>query len=100
MTGLTPHDLADDVAKCVRALGPGPVVMLGHAFGNFLARVATGDHPHLVTAVLLAAAEASKVPKDVSKTPFVVGDPSVLKAERLSALQRPSSRPTTTRASG
>ena len=88
MTGLTLHDLANDVATCIRSLGSGPVVMLGHAFGNVLARVVTTDHPDLVRAVVLAAAEGSKVPEDVGKTPFVAGDPSVPEADRLAALRK------------
>ena len=88
MTGLTLHDLANDAALCIRAFGPGPAVMLGHAFGNVLARVVTTDHPDLVTAVVLAAAEASKVPEEVSRTPFIAGDPSVPEAERLAALRQ------------
>ena len=33
MRGLTLHDLADDVAMCLRALADRSVVMLGQAFG-------------------------------------------------------------------
>ena len=88
MTGLTLHDLADDVAMCIRQMSDGPVVMLGHAFGNVLARVVTTDHPDLVRAVVLAAAEGSKVPEDVSKTPFVAADPSAPEADRLAALRK------------
>ena len=65
-----------------------PVVILGHAFGNILARVVTTDHPDLVKAVVLAAAEASKVPEDIGKTPFTAGDPSLPKSERLAVLRK------------
>ena len=88
MSGLTLHDLADDVATCIRQIGDGPVVMLGHAFGNVLARVVTTDHPDLVRAVVLAAAEGSKVPEDVGRTPFVAADPSAPEADRLAALRK------------
>ena len=88
MTGQTLHDLANDVAMCIRALGGGRAVMLGQAFGNVLARVVTTDHPELVTAVVLAAAEASKVPEDVGNTPFIAGDPTKPAAERLAALRK------------
>ena len=88
MTGLTLHDLANDVAMCIRSLAGGPVVLLGQAFGNVLARVVTTDHPDLVTAVVLAAAEGSKVPEDVGNTPFVAGDPSAPEADRLAALRK------------
>ena len=75
MTGLTLHDLVNDVAMCIREMGNGPVVMLGQAFGNVLARVVTTDYRDVVKAVVLAAAEGSKVPDDIGKTPFVAGDP-------------------------
>ena len=88
MSGLTLHDLADDVARSVRALSEPPVVMLGHAFGNVLARVVTTDHPDLVRAVVLAAAEGSQVPPDIRQTPFIAGDPSRPEGERLDALRR------------
>jgi pimeloyl-ACP methyl ester carboxylesterase len=62
MTGLTLHDLANDVALAIRSSSKGPVVLLGHAFGNLLARMVTTDHPALVKAVILAAAQASTSP--------------------------------------
>ena len=68
------HDLAEDVALCIQARCQEPVVLLGHAFGNVLARVLTTDRPDLVRALVLAAAEASKVPEDVGKLPFIAGD--------------------------
>ena len=85
--GLTLHDLADDVASAIRAYAEGPAVVLGHAFGNVLARVVTTDHPDLVTAVVLAAAEGSKVPENVGQAPFIAGDPTLPEAERLMALR-------------
>jgi pimeloyl-ACP methyl ester carboxylesterase len=53
---ITMHDLASDVAAVIRAFGGGPVVVVGHAFGNTLARVLATDHPDLVKQVILLAA--------------------------------------------
>ncbi len=61
MDGQSLHDLAGDVALCIRSLCQHPVVLLGHAFGNVFARVVTTDHPDLVKAVVLTAAEAALV---------------------------------------
>ncbi len=61
MTGVVLPDLADDVARCLRRLANGPAILLGHAFGNVLARAVATLHPALVKAVVLAAAQASKV---------------------------------------
>ncbi len=88
MDGLTLHDLAEDVAMCIRRLCDRPVVILGHAFGNFVARAVATDHPDLVKAVVLASAGASKVPEDIAKTPFVAGDTSAPEPERLAALRK------------
>ncbi len=81
------HDLANDVALAVRCLGQGPAVVLGHAFGNVVARTLATDRPELVEAVILAAAQASKVPEDIGQTPFIAGDLSRPEAERLAALR-------------
>ncbi len=71
--GETLHDLASDVALCIRSLCDAPVVLLGQGFGKVLARVVTTDHPNLVRAAVLAAAEDSKVPEDMGKSPFIAG---------------------------
>ena len=88
MTGVTLHHLADDVALSIRRLSEGPAVVLGHAFGNLLARMLATDHPALVKAVVLAAAQASKVSEDIARSPFVAGDPSAPRADRLAALRK------------
>jgi pimeloyl-ACP methyl ester carboxylesterase len=53
---LTLHDLANDIAAIIVALGNKPVTLVGHAFGNRLARVLATDHPRLVKGVVLIAA--------------------------------------------
>jgi pimeloyl-ACP methyl ester carboxylesterase len=88
MTDVSLHDLADDVARCVRRLGDGPAVVLGHAFGHGVAKMMTTDHPELVKAVILAAAQASHVPEDVARTPFIAGDTSAPETDRLAALRK------------
>lgn len=55
MIDLTLHDLAEDVAAVVESLGSAPVTMLGHAFGNRLARTMAADFPSLVSRVILLA---------------------------------------------
>ena len=56
MEGLTLHDLAEDVAAVVEALGDAPVTVVGHAFGNRVARTLAADRPDLVDSVVLVAA--------------------------------------------
>ena len=88
MSGLTMHDIGNDVALSIRSFSDDPAVVLGHAFGNMLARLVTTDHPDLVKAVILASAAASKVPEDIGKTPFIAGDTSAPEADRLAALRK------------
>ncbi len=55
MKGLTLHDLAADVAYVVETQTTAPATMLGHAFGNRLARTTAADYPALVSRVILLA---------------------------------------------
>ena len=52
----TLHDLASDVAGVLGALACGPAHILGHAFGNRIARCLAADHPAMVRSVILVAA--------------------------------------------
>ena len=100
MSAVDLQDLARDVAHVVRALTGGPVVLLGHAFGNFLARVVAVEDPDLVRGVVLAAASARKVAPDVNETPFIAGDPGRPEQERLDALTKAFFAPDTIRGRG
>lgn len=59
--GVSLHDLAADVLAVIASDGAGPAVIAGHAFGNWIARVAAGDRPDLVRAVMILAAGPRKV---------------------------------------
>ncbi|MBI1773714.1 MAG: alpha/beta hydrolase [Proteobacteria bacterium] len=56
MAGITLHDLAADVAAAIAALGKSPVVLVGQAFGNRVARMLAADRPELISAVVLLGA--------------------------------------------
>ena len=56
LDGLSMDDLADDVATIVRTLEVAPVTVVGHAFGNRVARFLATTRPDLVTAVVLVCA--------------------------------------------
>ena len=58
MRDITLHDFARDIAAVIRHYG-GPAVIVGHAYGNWVARMTAVDHPQLVRGVVVAAA-ASK----------------------------------------
>jgi pimeloyl-ACP methyl ester carboxylesterase len=56
LDGITLHDLAGDVADVIEAIGCGPAHLVGHAFGNRVARCLAVDQPPLVRSVTLLAA--------------------------------------------
>ena len=89
MEGLDFKDLAGDIARVIEELGDAPAVVLGHAFGNFVARVLSVEYPRLVRGVILAAdsAQPTKVAAEVNAAPFVAGDPTRPEEERLAALR-------------
>ena len=56
LAGVSLHDLAADVAGVIEAFGCAPAHVLGHAFGNRVARCLAADRPDLVRSVILLAA--------------------------------------------
>jgi pimeloyl-ACP methyl ester carboxylesterase len=68
--GATLHDLAGDVAGVIKAIGCGPVHLVGHAFGNRIARCLAVDQPPLVRSVTLLAAGGLIVPSTPLGTSF------------------------------
>jgi pimeloyl-ACP methyl ester carboxylesterase len=56
LDGMTVHDLAADVAGVLEAVDCGPAHLVGHAFGNRVARCLAVDRPSLVRSVTLLAA--------------------------------------------
>jgi pimeloyl-ACP methyl ester carboxylesterase len=53
--GLTLHDLADDVSQVIGSLIDGPAHVVGHAFGNTVARATAAYCPDVVASVTLLA---------------------------------------------
>jgi len=68
--GTTLHDLAGDVAGVIEAIGCGPAHLVGHAFGNRIARCLAVDQPPLVRSVTLLAAGGLIGPPTPVGTPF------------------------------
>lgn len=87
MDGITLHDLANDIATVIEREGGGaPAVVVGHAYGNWVARMTAVDHPKLVRGVIIAAAAAKKYPPELSAAVSKSGDPSLPDEERLKYL--------------
>ena len=62
LDGLTLHDLAGDIAAVIEVVGGAPVVLIGHAFGNRIARTVATDRPDLVRALVLLSASGKVQP--------------------------------------
>jgi len=87
LANITLHDLARDVATVIARENAGPAVIVGHAYGNWVARMTAVDHPGLVRGVVLAAAAAKKFPPRLSQLVSKSADPAVPEAERLAAMR-------------
>jgi len=88
LANLTLHDFAGDIAAVIRAHGAGRAIVVGHAYGNWVARMTAVDHPDLVRGVVIAAAAAKSYPAALSADVTAAGDPGRPEAERLAALRR------------
>jgi pimeloyl-ACP methyl ester carboxylesterase len=94
MQNLTLRDLARDVAAVIRNAGDGgPAIIVGHAFGSWVARMTAIDHPDLVRGVVMAAAAAKAYPagfdgaKELSEAVRKSGDFALPDTERLGYLR-------------
>jgi pimeloyl-ACP methyl ester carboxylesterase len=89
MTGITLHDYADDVAAVIEHAADGPAFVVGHAFGNRVARLLATVRPELVRAVSLIAANVGRdaSPPKVREAIKASANPVLPDDERLAALQ-------------
>jgi pimeloyl-ACP methyl ester carboxylesterase len=87
MRGISLHDLARDIAEVIKALGSGRAVVVGHAYGNWVARMTAADYPQHVRGVVIAAAAAKDYPAELSAAVTNAGDLALPDAERLEALR-------------
>jgi len=83
------HDLAADIAAVIEHEGKAPAFVVGHAFGNRVARMLATDRPELVRAVALIAANVGRAPSppNVREAIRNSSNPRLPDDERLKALQ-------------
>src|SRR5262245_17044542 len=88
MTGIDLHSYAADIAAVIEADGRGPAFVVGHAFGNRVARMLAVDRPDLVKAVSLIAANVGHAPSPPAVRAAIkaAANPSLPEAKRLNAL--------------
>jgi pimeloyl-ACP methyl ester carboxylesterase len=88
LSKITLHDFARDVAEVIRQLGDGRAVVVGHAYGNWVARMTAVDHPGLVRGVVIAAAASKEYDPALRAEIDKAGDPSLPRDVRLAALRK------------
>jgi pimeloyl-ACP methyl ester carboxylesterase len=89
MTEIDLHDLAADIAAVVEDQRGGAAFVVGHAFGNRVARMLATDRPELVRAVALVAANVGHAPSPPKIREAIrnSANPALPDAVRLAALQ-------------
>jgi pimeloyl-ACP methyl ester carboxylesterase len=89
LSGIDLHDYANDVAAVIEHAANGPAFVVGHAFGNRVARLTATIRPDLVRAVSLVAANVGKSPSppEVRAAIRTSADRSAPEAARLAALR-------------
>jgi pimeloyl-ACP methyl ester carboxylesterase len=89
LSGIDLHDYATDVASVIEQAGLGPAFVVGHAFGNRVARMLATDRPELVSAVALVAANIGKAPSSPEMRQAIrdSADAILPEAQRLAALR-------------
>jgi pimeloyl-ACP methyl ester carboxylesterase len=89
LAGIDLRDYAADVAAVIEAAGTGPAFVVGHAFGNRVARMLATDRPDLVRAIALIAANVGRNPSPphVRAAIRASADPSLPDDIRLEALR-------------
>jgi pimeloyl-ACP methyl ester carboxylesterase len=87
MAGVSLHDLARDIAEVIKRQGAGRAVLVGHAYGNWIARMTAVDHPALVRGVAIVAAAARQIAPELTAAVTNAGDLALSDADRLAALR-------------
>jgi pimeloyl-ACP methyl ester carboxylesterase len=89
MSGIDLHTYAADIAAVIEQDGRGAAFVVGHAFGNRVARMLAVDRPDLVKAVSLVAANVGHAPSPpvVREAIKASANPALPAGERLKALE-------------
>lgn len=87
--GVKLQDLAADVAAVIESDNSGPAFVVGHAFGNRVARTLATVRPDLVRGVCLIAANVGRNPSppEVRAAIRLSADPHAPEIDRLKAMQ-------------
>lgn len=87
LKGITLLDLAQDIAAVISSEAAGKAVILGHAFGHYVARMVAHAFPAQVKGIVVAASAAKTYPAELSAAVTQAGDPTLPDDIRLAALR-------------
>ncbi|MCC8376640.1 MULTISPECIES: alpha/beta fold hydrolase [Photorhabdus] len=86
MENVTFHDFAGDFAAVVAAEG-GKAIVVGHAYGHWIAKTIASDYPEMTRGIVLLAGAAKSWPSELSDAIMVISDPESTREERLTKLR-------------
>ncbi|NDK99111.1 alpha/beta fold hydrolase [Photorhabdus bodei] len=86
MENVTFHDFAGDFAAVVAAEG-GKAIVVGHAYGHWIAKTIASDYPEMTRGIVLLAGAAKSWPSELSDAIMVISDPKSTREERLTKLR-------------
>ncbi len=86
-SGVSLHSYAQDIAKVIEHEAGGPAIVIGHAYGNWVARTVAADYPKLVRGVVIAAAASKNYDPKLSGYIDKCEDASLPDEERLKYLR-------------
>jgi pimeloyl-ACP methyl ester carboxylesterase len=86
---ITYHDLASDVAATIESLVGRPATVIGHDFGNRIARTLASDYPRLVKQLILLSA-GGMVPRspEMEKLTTHFWESALSREDRLTAIRQ------------
>jgi pimeloyl-ACP methyl ester carboxylesterase len=88
MEGLTLRDFAADVVAAIDAAGGGKAILVGHAFGNRVARAVAAYHPDRTIAVVCLGASGKVAPTpEIQKAIDAGKDKNATREQRAAALR-------------
>jgi pimeloyl-ACP methyl ester carboxylesterase len=86
---ITYHDLASDVAATIESLVGRPATIIGHDFGNRIARTLASDHPRLVKQlILLSAGGMAPRSPEMEKLTAHFWESALSQEDRLTAIRQ------------
>jgi len=89
LKNITYHDLESDVAATIESLVGRPATILGHDFGNRIARTLASDYPRLVKQLILLSA-GGMVPRspEMEELTTQFWESALSREDRLTAIRR------------